>query len=183
VLAFVPAIGIMASKLLRIPIRIRSLAIWGSVTVFVIGVFAAIDLSRPADSRTHLGRLVESVGDDGWGSFVTVVTRKLSANLGVITSTVWTAMVPLALILAVYLLWRAPGAARAIRGAIPESLAGLLVVGVLGFALNDSGIAVPGVLLGVVNAALVYLMVKGLPSAAPEAVPASVPSDATEVEG
>jgi NAD/NADP transhydrogenase beta subunit len=72
-------------------------------------------------------------------------------------------MVPLALLLGVYLLWRAPGAARAIREAIPESLAGLLVVGVLGFALNDSGIAVPGVLIGVVNAALVYLMVRGLP--------------------
>jgi hypothetical protein len=38
-------------------------------------------------------------------------------------------------------------------------------VGVLGFALNDSGIAVPGVLIGVVNAALVYLMVRGLPDA------------------
>ena len=163
VLAFVPAIGITATQLLRIPIRVRLVAIWGSATLLVIGLFAAIDLSRPSDSRTHLGRLVERMGDDGVGSFTTVITRKLGANLGVITSTVWTAMVPLALLLGVYLLWRAPGAARAIRDAIPESLAGLLVVGVLGFALNDSGIAVPGVLIGVVNAALVYLMVRGLP--------------------
>lgn len=163
VLAFVPAIGITATRLLRIPIRVRVVAIWGSATMVVIGVFAAVDLARPADSRTHLGRLVEAIGDDGIGSFTTVISRKLGANLGVITSTVWTAMVPLALLLAVYLLWRAPGAARAIRVAIPESLLGLLVVGVLGFALNDSGIAVPGVLIGVVNAALVYLTVRGLP--------------------
>ena len=51
---------------------------------------------------------------------------------------------------------------------IPESLGGLLVVGVLGFALNDSGIAVPGVMIGVVNAALVYLAVRGLPPTAPD---------------
>jgi hypothetical protein len=165
VLAFVPAIGITVSRLLKIPIRVRLVALVGAATVLVVGIFAAIDLSRPEDSQTHLGRLIRSVSDDGWGSFGTVVSRKLGANLGVIASTVWTAMVPLALALAVYLLWRAPGAARAIRNAIPESLAGLLVVGILGFALNDSGIAVPGVMIGVVNAALVYLAVRGLPPA------------------
>jgi hypothetical protein len=174
VLAFVPAIGVTASKLLRIPIRLKTLLVSASAAVLAIAVFAAIDLSRPSDQQTHLGRLVESISSDGWGSFATVVTRKLGANLGVITSTVWTAMVPLALVLAAYLLWRAPGAARAIRSAIPEALGGLLVVGVLGFALNDSGIAVPGVMIGVINAALVHLMVRGLPNGdrdAPRAAP------------
>ena len=33
-------------------------------------------------------------------------------------------------------------------------------MGFLGFAFNDSGIAVPGVMLGVVNASLVYLPVR-----------------------
>jgi hypothetical protein len=171
VLAFVPAIGVTASKLLRIPIRLKTVLISGSAAVVAIAVFAAIDLSRSSDDQTHLGRLVESISSDGWGSFATVISRKLGANLGVITSTVWTAMVPLALVLAVYLLWRAPGAARAIRSAIPEALGGLLVVGVLGFALNDSGIAVPGVMIGVINAALVHLIVRGLPSSDPDAAP------------
>lgn len=30
----------------------------------------------------------------------------------------------------------------------------------LGFAFNDSGIAVPGMMLGVINASLVYLMLR-----------------------
>ena len=116
------------------------------------------------------------MGDEGIGSFITVITRKLGANLGVITSTVWTAMVPIALAFARLPPVRAPGAARAIRDAIPESLAGLLVVGFLGFALNDSGIAVPGVMIGVVNAALVYLTVRGLPTESPpEPVPEPEP--------
>jgi hypothetical protein len=167
VLALVPAIGLMASKVLRIPLRIRTLALWGAATLAAISVFAAIDLSRPEDKRTHLGRLVESVTDEGWDSFVTVVARKLGANLGVLTSTIWTAMVPLAIAMAAYLLWRAPGAARAIRGAIPEALAGLCVVGFLGFALNDSGIAVPGIMIGVINATLVHLTVRGLADPGP----------------
>ena len=38
------------------------------------------------------------------------------------------------------------------------------MVGILGFAFNDSGIAVPGVMLGVINASLVYLTVRTLPA-------------------
>jgi hypothetical protein len=163
VLAFVPAVGVTAAVLLGHRVRWRSVAVWGTVAVAVVAVFAALDLSRPADRRTHLGRLVEAVADQGVGAFETVVTRKLGANFGVITSSIWTAMVPIALGFIVYLLWRAPGHVHSIRENIHESLAGLLVVGFLGFALNDSGIAVPGVMLGVVNASLVYLTVRTPP--------------------
>ena len=166
VLAFVPAVGVTAAVLLGHRVRWRSVAVWGAAAVTVVAGFAALDLSRPADRRTHLGRLVEAVADQGVGAFETVVTRKLGANFGVITSSVWTAMVPIALGFIVYLLWRAPGHVRVVRENISESLAGLAVVGFLGFAFNDSGIAVPGVMLGVVNASLVYLLVRSpLPEA------------------
>jgi hypothetical protein len=164
VLAFVPAVGVTAARLLGHRVRWRSAAVWGSAAVGVVAVFAALDLSRPADRRTHLGRLVEAIADQGLGALETVVTRKLGANLTVITSSVWTAMVPIALGFIVYLLWRAPGHIRSIRETIRESSAGLVVVGFLGFAFNDSGIAVPGVMLGVVNASLVYLTVRTLPA-------------------
>lgn len=164
VLALVPAVGVTASKLLGQRIRWSTLAIWGAGSLLAIAGFAALDLARPAGERTHLGRLVESVTDQGWGSLATVMTRKLGANLTVIMSSVGTAMVPIGLGFVVYLLWRAPGRIRAIRDTIPESLGGLAVVGFLGFALNDSGIAVPGVMLGVVNASLVYLTVRTLPA-------------------
>ncbi len=94
---------------------------------------------------------------EGGTRFESVIVRKLDANFSVIGSSIWTAMVPVALGFVVYLLWRAPGHVQAIRDTIRESLPGLAVVGFLGFALNDSGIAVPGVMLGVVNASLVYL--------------------------
>jgi hypothetical protein len=146
-------------------IRWRGIMLWGLSAAAAVAGFAAIDLSRPEAERTHLGRLVESVGNRGWGSLLTVITRKLGANLSVLTSSVWTAMVPIALGFVVFLLWQAPGHLRAVRDTIPASLRGLVVVGLLGFALNDSGIAVPGVMLGVVNASLVYLTLRVEPDA------------------
>jgi hypothetical protein len=60
-----------------------------------------------------------------------------------------------------YLIWRAPGRLQRIQTLIPEyraSLYGFTIAAALGFAHNDSGIAIPGVMLGVLNAALVYLV-------------------------
>jgi hypothetical protein len=163
VLAMVPAVGITAARMFGQRLRWRTAVIWGSIAVAVVGAFALVDLSRPPDRRTHLGRLVESIGDQGFDAFESVVRRKLEANFSVIASSVWTAMVPVALGFILYLLWRAPGHLREIRNTIDESLPGLAIVGFLGFALNDSGIAVPGVMLGVINASLVYLTVRTVP--------------------
>jgi hypothetical protein len=74
-----------------------------------------------------------------------------------------------------YLFWRAPGALDRVSEQVPTeraALAGLLVVMFLGFALNDSGIAVPGVMLGVLNASLVYLLLRTTDETAPIPEPA-----------
>jgi hypothetical protein len=161
-LTLVPAVGLTISLLLGWRPRLRSVLVWGLAAVGVVVVFGLVDLARPSDERTHLGRLFEKIGTDGWSAFETVVVRKLDANLSVLTSSVWTLMVPLALAVAAYLLWVAPGRLRRLRDepALRTALPGLGVAGVLGFALNDSGIAVPGMMLGVVGASLAYLLVR-----------------------
>ncbi len=160
VLALVPAIGVTGSLLLGWKLRWRLAAVCGLATVAVIGVFAAFDLSRPPDRRTHLGRLVESVRTGGLHSLSTVVGRKLNSNLAVLTTSIWTVMVPIVAVFIGYLMWRAPGRLAAIRSFIPAALVGFAIAAFLGFALNDSGIAVPGVMLGVANSALVYLVMQ-----------------------
>jgi hypothetical protein len=161
-LTLIPAAGLTASLILGWRPRVRNALVWGLSAVAVVVLFGLLDLARPADDRTHLGRLFERIGDDGWSAFETVVVRKLQANLSVLTSSVWTLMVPLALAVAAYLLWVAPGRLRRLRDepALRTALPGLGVAGVLGFALNDSGIAVPGMMLGVVGASLAYLLVR-----------------------
>lgn len=163
VLSFVPAAGVTATLLLGWRVRWRTIALFAGVTGVLFVAFGFLDLARPADQRTHLGRLFEAIGDDGWSAFETVIVRKLGANLSVLTSSVWTLMLPAVFAFLGYLAWRAPGKLRVVRDRIPEiraAVAGLITLGVLGFALNDSGIAVPGMLIGVVNASLVFLLLR-----------------------
>lgn len=163
VLALVPAAGVTAWLLSQRRVRIRTVVAWGSGAVVAVLAFGFLDLLRPEDSQTHLGRLLGAIGENGFDPLHDVVVRKLDANLTVLTSSIWTLMVPVVIAFVGYLFWRAPGALERVSAHVPTeraALAGLLVVMFLGFALNDSGIAVPGVMLGVLNASLVYLLLR-----------------------
>jgi hypothetical protein len=162
-LTLVPAAGVTVLTLLGRRIRLRSLLIGGSATVVVVLAFGFLDLTRPEARRSHLGRLLADIGDNGFGAFETVVLRKLNANLSVLTSSVWILMLPVVFAAIAFVFWWAPWRLRTIRERIPQepaALAGLITALVLGFALNDSGISVPGMMLGVANAALVHLLLR-----------------------
>lgn len=177
VLTLVAAAGLTSILLLGLRVRARTVVLLGGASVAAALVAGAVDMARPAESRTHLGRLIERIGDEGWSAFQTVVLRKLEANLEVLTSSIWTLMVPVAFAFVAYLVWRAPSYLRPVREerGLRAALAGFAVAATLGFALNDSGIAVPGVMLGVVNASLVYLVVRaGTPPDDEEAAPPEV---------
>ena len=150
VLSMVPAYAIAVTGLLGLRVRMRSLLIGAGAAVVAIVAFALVDLSRPKDSQTHLGRLVTSTRSGGWHSFAIVIERKLSENFGVLFSSPWTVMVPIVLAGVAYIIYRAPGRLRALHERIPPmrwALVSLAVLAVLGFSLNDSGISIPGVML------------------------------------
>lgn len=162
-LTLVPAAGVTAAMLMGRRIRLRAIALWGGITVAVVLAFGFLDLTRPEAKRTHLGRLLADIGDNGLSAFQTVVLRKLNANLSVLTSSVWILMLPVVFAAVAFVFWWAPWRLRTIRERIPQvpaALAGLITALVLGFALNDSGISVPGMMLGVANAALVHLLLR-----------------------
>jgi hypothetical protein len=174
-LTMVPAAGVTAFMLLGWRIKVRTALIGAAVTVAVVLGFGMWDLTRPAAKQTHLGRLVADVRDNGFDAFQTVVLRKLNANLSVLTSSIWILMLPLVFAFVAFLFWKAPWRLHTIRERIPQeraALAGLITAMVLGFALNDSGISVPGIMLGVANAALINLLLRvddDLPSSAADA--------------
>ncbi|MGZ4737144.1 MAG: hypothetical protein ACXVKA_12210 [Acidimicrobiia bacterium] len=164
VLSMVPAFGITGWILLdsrRRP-KLRTMATLGAATVVAVAIVAAIDLSRPADKQTHLGRLVQQVSDEGPSIFGNVIVDKIHQNLSTLTSSVWGLMLPIvAGILLVYL-WLAQR--QRIRdlfiriGELRASAIGFLVLAVLGYALNDSGIVVPAMMLGIFAPVLVVLL-------------------------
>lgn len=146
VLALVPALGITALLLAGRRPSVRVILLAGVAALVVLGAFLALDLSRPSDERTHLGRLYESVVDTGGGAFWDAIDRKISTNLRVFRSTIWTYLMPPALGVMAWLLRRPRGRWGAVAERYPKLRAGLiggLLLGVLGFAVNDSGIVVP----------------------------------------
>lgn len=176
ILSLVPACGIAAALLLGWSVGARTILWCFTGLLVAVTTFTLLDLSRSPDERTHLGRLVERVDERGFGDFVTVVQRKLTANFGTLTTSIWGIMLPIALLLLLWLVRRAPERAGAIRNAVPGARVALIAFGVLavlGYAFNDSGIAIPGAMLVVLVGAIVWLLASVEPAPEPKPAPRS----------
>ena len=165
VLATVPAFAVLVMVALDVRLDWRRALLIGAATVATISVFAAIDLARPEQDRTHLGRLVARVLDseEAGGGLGEVLLRKINANISILTSSIWTWTIPFALGLLVYLSRRQSGFLRDLQDEVPgvrSMLAGGLLVAVLGFALNDSGVAVPAMMFAVLLPYLTYVLLR-----------------------
>ncbi len=163
ILAGLPALALAFLLLSGRRLRPRMVLGGAFVTVAAVLAFGMLDLTRDSSERTHLGRLFERVSADGWDGFATVVQRKLSANVGTLTGSAWSLMVVPMLVFGALLVWRAPAELREVLRRIPEmraALYALVAAGILGYALNDSGIAVPGMMLAVANPAVSYLLLR-----------------------
>jgi hypothetical protein len=167
VLTSVPAFIVTLLLLSGVALSWRRLALVALATLAVLGAFGAFDLTRPEESRTHLGRFITLTGEEGLEGFSTVIQRKLASNLNILTSSVWTLSMPVAVGFIAFLAWRQPSFLRRLQGWMPGAracLVGGLVVAVLGGVLNDSGVAIPGIMFAVL---LPYLTVLILRTAEP----------------
>jgi hypothetical protein len=160
VLAGLPAFGLTFTLLAGWRIRFRTVLFWGLGAIGVVLALGFLDLTRDPSQRTHLGRLFERIGS---GDFTTVINRKIDANLATLSNSLWRlTVVPIAL-LAVYAWRRAPQRFAAMQARLPALRAcviGIAAAAVLGYALNDSGIAVPGLMLSVLMLAMVFLLLR-----------------------
>lgn len=161
--ALVPGFAVLA--LLAAGVRLnwwRALTVLAAGAVTVTG-FAVLDWLRPADSRTHLGRFVETVLDGGlWP----VVVRKLKQNVDILFSNELTLLAIGGLVVVVLVLgrplrtaagapdggaygWLSSGAPLTRLGTdAPMLRAGLVSLAVtlgIGFAVNDSGVVIPAI--------------------------------------
>jgi hypothetical protein len=150
VLALVPGFAITWFLLSGRRVGWRAVVAAAVGGVVALGLFLAIDLARPEESRTHLARLAENVADEGPEVFADTIERKVRTNVRIFGSTIWTYLVPPALLLLAVLLRKPPGRWQQLATAFPvvrSGLVGGLVLALLGFAVNDSGIVVPAMFL------------------------------------
>ncbi|QDO87250.1 hypothetical protein FNH13_01980 [Ornithinimicrobium ciconiae] len=150
-------LGLAAADIRLTPVRAVLIAA-GALVVAAVLMYA--DWLRPADTRTHLGNFAQSVID---GGALDIVLRKLDQSLGILVRypVSWVAVVILVVIISAVLaptswpgrqlepLWRIP--------LLRSTVLAVLTCLVIGWALNDSGIAVVGIGLAVLIAAAIAI--------------------------
>ncbi|MEX2394562.1 MAG: hypothetical protein WD826_08800 [Actinomycetota bacterium] len=108
-----------------------------------------VDSLRPVAEQTHFGRFGEALfGSEG--DALTVISRKASQSWSSLAFSRFTYVVPLGIAALGVLLRRPRDGSRSVLAGhshVRAALAGLMVAGVVGFLVNDSGVAVPAMLL------------------------------------
>jgi len=124
----------------------RGLAIGGGVGAFLV-LLGLLDWLPPAESWSHLGRFVQTMLDgDAWD----IIVRKLEQNITLLFGKPVSLLIPVALVLFAYILarpsWWAAAPLRppfARFQLLRSGLIAIMVMWVIGAALNDSGAAIP----------------------------------------
>ncbi|MCT9931738.1 hypothetical protein N5079_16115 [Planotetraspora sp. A-T 1434] len=149
-------------------VRLALIALAGAV---LIGLIAVADWLRPADQRTHLGTFVQQLADGQGGS---VVGRKLGAMLHTLGNLPLTLLSVVALAFLFLVLsrpsrWGASALSQAYghAPALRAGLFGALTAALVGFLINDSGIAIPAMALTVAVPLTLAASVRALQLAPP----------------
>jgi len=147
--ALLPAVILLVLAILKIRLTWRRvLAIVGGIGGFLV-ILGLVELLRPPELRSHLGRFVQTTLDGGASD---IIVRKLEQNITLLFGNPLSLLIPVALVLVAYALARPTSwAAAPLRQSFAEiellrsGLVCILVMWVIGFLLNDSGVAVPAV--------------------------------------
>ncbi len=148
--ALVPGLAYLVLAILGIEMtwkRVGLIAV-GSVALFFLVAFG--DWLRGPQSRTHLGGFIQAIID---GNAMDIVVRKGRQNLEILTGNMpLTLLVPAALIFVFYVLarptsWGSRSLQRSFETVptLRAALVALVVTITVGFAINDSGVAIPAV--------------------------------------
>ena len=161
ILTLVPVFGLTLLVLSGRRLSWRAVGIAAAVTVVALALATGIDLLRPVDSRTHLGRLVADIQNDGIDVFSTTVQRKLAVNFRTYRSPwSWTVVIISAYMLFV-LGWTRGWHDLLPRGsALRAGVVGTLGAGLLGYAVNDSGVVVTALVFVYLGPFLTLLALK-----------------------
>ncbi len=148
-LGMVPAFAVLTLLVLGVRLSWQKVLVIGVGTVLLLGAVSVADWLRPAAQRTHLGRFVQTVIDGGaWD----VIARKGEQNLSILFGSVLSILVPVAALFVTLVLMRPSSwGVRALALAYDRSptlrhgLICLMLLLGIGFAVNDSGTAIPAV--------------------------------------
>ncbi|MFB4293574.1 hypothetical protein ACBI99_38465 [Nonomuraea sp. ATR24] len=187
--AFVVGLAVFLILLSGRRVSVVKLLLVGLAGAVLIGAIAVFDWLRPDSQRTHLGTFVQQIID---GQALTVVARKFGAMVGVTVGNWSLTLLSLVALAFLFLVLNRPsrwgasalGQAYALAPTLRAGLFGALTCALIGFLMNDSGIAIPAMALTVAVPLTLAACVRALQLAAPTtAGPPSGPAAPTASPG
>lgn len=148
--ALLPAVVYLVLAILGVRLTWRRVLLIGAATAALFLLVAFLDWLRGPGSRSHLGGFFQSLLD---GSAGDVILRKAGINLSILFGNYrLTLLVPIALLFVMYVLarptsWGAQSLRRSFAAApvLRPGLIAVVLMLTIGFAVNDSGVAIPAV--------------------------------------
>ena len=145
--ALLPGLAYLVLAILGVRMTWRRGAAIAGATAALFLLVGFLDWLRPEESRSHLGGFIQALIDGGaWD----IVSRKLDQNVSILFSSVLTLLVPIALAFVIYVLarptsWGSQSLRRSFEACptLRPGLIALLITLTIGFAINDSGVAIP----------------------------------------
>ncbi|WP_406832923.1 hypothetical protein ABEG17_08845 [Pedococcus sp. KACC 23699] len=146
--ALLPGIAYLVLAILGITMTWKRGALIAGVTVGLFLLVGFLDSLRATENQSHLGRFFDSLFTGGaWD----IVSRKLEQNISILFGNYRLALlVPIALVFVIYILarptsWGSRALERSYEACptLRPGLIALLVMLTIGFAINDSGVAIP----------------------------------------
>ncbi len=175
-LAGAPGFALLAWLLLGRRVRARTVVLLAAVLVVSGLLVGIVDTLRPSSQQTHVGRFFNRVAEDGFGGFFLVIRRKAMENFGSFTTTRLVWLIPIGVAFLAYLWWTRTARVRELvltTPVIAHTLVAFALTAVLGYALNDSGIAIPALMVLVLECAAAFLVAARLDEVGPAPTPRS----------
>lgn len=142
-IAAVAGTGATAYVLYGGRIKARTVFAVSAAGVLIIAVFMAYDLTRVAESQSHIGRTVSLIRENGFSEIINIISRKWAVNYKLLRNTTWSWFFFTSL-LTIYLLGRkVPSASARFKANYPwfnRFLTGVLFAALFALVFNDSGI-------------------------------------------
>ena len=158
VLALTPTIFLVGLMLFGKRISWKSAIVAVIATLGAITAFSLFDLNRPASERSHLGRFVEVMLE---GKAGIVIERKVLSNFNILTNAPIASLVIIGTLFALFLFLYPERYVKKNSVSHPFfryiAYPGFLI-GLLGMLLNDSGIAIPGMIISFAFPAVILMI-------------------------
>ena len=107
-LAAAPVFALLGWLLLGRRVTVKAVLALGGILLASGLAVGFLDLLRPRDQRSHVGRFFEKVGNEGFSGFSSVIERKSGENAATFSSTIYVVLIVVVVVAGVLLWFRPP---------------------------------------------------------------------------